>query len=172
MMPSLFAALVPVTALFLAPPLMPVTNVAAAVGVRVTPTAVTAENFSNNPRWIVLTSGPVHVTTALPAQSAIVWSCTQSCLWNVQLQVADTDGGVLHLSQSISLYSALEWNGDALWFGQSPVCWIETDTDLQPYFDSTAAPIVAPCHVPVARPSDIPDGDRPPPIDNKPLPPF
>ena len=170
-MPSLFSALT-VATLFLAPPLMPVSNNAAAVGLRVTSTSVTAENFSNNTRWIVLSDGPVHVTTALAAHSAVVWSCTESCLWNVDLQVVDTDGGVLHTSQSVDLYRALEWNGQTLWFGQLPTCWVETNGELQPYFDSMAAPVVDPVHVPVIRPGDNPDGDKPPPIDNKPLPPV
>ncbi len=172
MMPSLFAAFVPAAVLFLQPPLLPVTNTAASVGLRVTPTSVATENFSNTTRWIILTNGPAHVTTTLPAHSAIVWSCTQDCLWNVQLQVADTDGGLLHLSQKVSLYGALEWGGDSIWAGQLPTCWLEANGELQPYFDSTAAPVIASCHVPVIRPSDGPDGDTPPPIDNKPLPPF
>jgi len=171
-MSSLFSALLPATVLFLAPPLLPVTNTAATVGLRVTPTSVTAENFSNNTRWIVLTSGPARISSALAPHSAVVWSCTEDCLWDVQLQVVDTDGGILHTSQSVNLYSALEWNGQTIWFGQLPTCWLESNGQLQPYFDSMAAPTTAPVHVPVIRPSDGPDGDTPPPIDNKPLPPI
>jgi len=170
-MPSL-SAFLPAVVLFLAPPILPVSNSAATVGLRVTSTAVTVENFSNNTRWIVLTSGPAHVTTALAAHSVVVWSCTEDCLWNVQLQVVDTDGGLLHTSQIVNLYGALEWHGQTIWFGQSPTCWLDSGTELQPYFDSMAAPVTAPVHVPVIRPSDGPDGDTPPPIDNKPLPPF
>jgi hypothetical protein len=171
-MPSLFAAILPAAVLFLAPPLLPVTNSPATVGLRVTSTAVTAQNFSNNPRWVVFSSGPVHISSLVAAHSAVVWSCTEDCLWDVQAQVVDTDGGVPHISQSINLYNALEWGGQALWFGQLPTCWLESNGELQPYFDSMAAPVVAPCHVPVVRPSDIPDGDKPPPIDNRPLPPI
>ena len=171
-MSSLFSAILPAAVLFLAPPLLPVTNTAATLGLRVTSTSVTAENFSNNTRWVVFTNGPAHITSAIAPHSAVVWSCTEDCLWNVQLQVMDTDGGLLHMSQSVNLYSALEWNGQTIWFGQLPTCWLESDGQLQPYFDSMAAPVVAPCHVPVVRPGDTPDGDKPPPIDNKPLPPF
>lgn len=171
-MPSLFAAILPAAFLFLTPPVLPVSNTSATVGLRVTSTSVTAENFSNNMRWVVFTSGPAHITSAISPHSAVVWSCTEDCLWDVQIQVVDTDGGVLHVSQSVDLYNALEWKGETMWFGQLPTCWLETSGELQPYFDSMAAPVVAPVHVPVIRPDGRPDGDTPPPIDNRPLPPI
>ena len=169
MMPRLFAAFVPAAVLFLAPPQLPAPSGTATVGVRIDSTYVAAENFSDNPRWIVFSHGSVHITSAVAPHSEVVWSCTEDCLWEVTLQVADTDGGTLHVSQSVSLYAALGQHGDALWFGLPPGCWIESNGTVAPYFDSPPANLM---HTPVVRPSHGTGGDTPPPIDNKPLPPI
>jgi hypothetical protein len=174
MIQSLFAALVPAAALFLEPPVLPASSGVAVVGVRVERNSVAAENFSDSPRWIVLSSGGFRAVRALAPHSGAEWPCTEECLWDVELQVADTDGGALHQSDSVSLYAALERDGQALWFGQGPTCWLETDGQLEPFFDGSSGGGAGPnpFHVPVIRPSSRPNGDDLPPIDNKPLPPF
>jgi hypothetical protein len=174
MFQNLFAALVPAAALFLEPPLLPASSAPASVGVRVERDCVAAENFSDAPRWVVFSSGGFRTLRVLAPHSSEVWACTEECLWDVELQVADTDGGALHLSQSVSLQSALELRGQTLWFGESPACWVESDGTLQPFFDGSAGGDAPPnpFHVPVIRPSDRPEGDRPPPIEKKPLPPI
>jgi hypothetical protein len=169
---NLFAALVPSATLFVEPPLLPASSAAASVGVRVERAQVSAENFSDAPRWLVFTSGGFREVRALAPYSNVVWECTEECLWGVELQVADTDGGALHLSLPISLYAALECEGQTLWFGASPSCWIETDQGLQPFFEESSGEPPSALHVPGVRPGSRPGGDLPPPIDNKPLPPF
>ncbi|MBK7644728.1 MAG: hypothetical protein IPJ19_17085 [Planctomycetes bacterium] len=175
MIPSLFAALVPASALALQPPALPLSQAPASVGVHVERTHVSAENFSDAPRWLVLTSRGFHAVQALAPHAGLTWPCTEESLWDVDLRVADTDGGVLHVSSAVSLYGALENRADALWFGQGPDCWVEAAGRLLPFFEGSAHDAAAPAplfHVPVVRPSDRPVGDRPPPIENKPLPPI
>lgn len=173
MFQNLFAALVPAVTLFVAPPVLPSSSSPATVGVRVERNFVAAENFSDAPRWIVLSSGGFRSLRALAPHSGEVWTCTEDCLWDVELQVLDTDGGVLHASQAVSLYAALGLQGQTLWFGESPACWVETEGALEPWFDGSSGDAPPnPLHVPVIRPSNRPGGDGPPPIDQKPLPPF
>jgi hypothetical protein len=168
---NLFAALVPTVTPLAEPSAL--AAAAATVAVRVERTQVSAANFSDAPRWLVFSSGGFRELRALAPCSSVVWDCNEECLWGVELQVADTDGGALHLSLPVSLCAALECAGGMLWFGASPSCWVETDSGLQPFFDenSSDAPPSA-LHVPGVRPSSRPGGDLPPPIDNKPLPPF
>jgi hypothetical protein len=173
MFQNLFAALVPTLTLFAEPPLLPASSSPASVGVRVERDFVAAQNFSDAPRWIVLSSHGFRALRVLAPHSGEVWTCSEDCLWDVELQVADTDAGELHLSQPVALYGALEVGGQMLWFGESPTCWVESEGLLEPLFvgsSSDAQP--NPLHVPVIRPSNRPDGDGPPPIDHKPLPPF
>ena len=173
MFQNLFAALVPAITLFAEPPLLPASSSPASVGLRVERDFVAAQNFSDAPRWIVLSSGSFRALRVLAPHSGEVWTCSEDCLWDVALQVADTDGGALHVSQSVALYGALESGGQTLWFGESPVCWVESEGALEPWFSGSSGDAPpAPLHVPVIRPSNRPDGDRPPPIDHKPLPPF
>lgn len=173
MLPSLFAALFPAATLIAEPPLLPASGARASVGVRVESRHVRAENFSDAPRWLVFSSGGFHVTRLLAPRSSLEWASSLDCLYDVELAVLDTDGGALHASPTVPLLGALELGGEALWFGASPTCWFESDGVLQPLFDAKAETNgPAPFHVPVVRPTDRPEGDRPPPIDNKPLPPI
>ena len=174
MIPSLFAALVPTVALFLEPPVLPASSGVASVSVRVERNLVSAENFSDSPRWFIFSSGGFRSRRVLAPHSSVEWACSEECLWNVDLQIADTDRGKLHLSARVSLSAALEHEGQSLWFGQSPTCWIETAGELEPFFDGSTSDGTAPqsFHVPVVLPPDQPPGDTPPPIDPKPLPPI
>ena len=174
MIQSLFAALVPAATLFLEPPVLPASSGIATVGVRVERNLVSVENFSDAPRWIVLSSAGFRTMRALAPHSNVEWACSEDCLWNVNLQIADRDSGTLHLSARVSLYAALEYQGESLWFGKSPTCWVESGGDLEPYFDgSQDSGTTSPqsFQVPLPAPDDKP-GDTPPPIDNTPLPPI
>jgi hypothetical protein len=174
MLHSLFSVLVPVTTLFLEPPQLPAASGAVAVGLRVEREFVAARNYTDAPRWIVLRSGNFLAVRALGAQSAVEWPCTEECLWNVDLQVADVDARGVHLSASVSLSAALERGGHAVWFGEGPTGWLESEGGLDALFEEGAGgdAELCPFHVPVIRPSGRPEGDRPPPIDKKPLPPI
>src|SRR5689334_22471770 len=126
MLRTLFAALVPAAALFAQPRMLPVLTEEAAVGVSVQSTLVTAENLTDTTHWIVFENSGFQAIRALAPHSGLSWTCTEASLWSVSIRVADTDGGVLHLSESVSLYAALERGIDKLWFGPSPTCWAET----------------------------------------------
>jgi hypothetical protein len=172
---SLFAALVPAATLFLEPPVLPASSGIATVGVRVERNFVSVENFSDAPRWIVLSSSGFRSMRALAPYASVEWACSEDCLWNVNLQIADKDAGRLHLSARVSLYAALEYEGQALWFGKSPTCWVESGGDLEPYFDGSQDSGTTPpqcLQVPLPAPGDRTGGDTPPPVDNTPLPPF
>jgi hypothetical protein len=171
MLRSLFAVLVPAAALFAQPLARPVLTEDATVGVRVESNLVSAENLTDTTHWIVFSSGGFYSVRALAPHSGLEWTCTEASLWDIGIQVADTDGGVLHLSESVSLYSALERGIDTLWFGDGPTCWGETAGTLAPYYELSEAP-PEPLHIPVPPPTGTPDGDIPPPITNTPLPPF
>jgi len=173
MIPSLFAALVPAAALFLEPPVLPNSSGVASVGVRVERNVVAAENFSDSPRWFIFSSGGFKTRRMLSAHSSVEWACSEESLWNVDLQIADTDGGTLHLSSRVSLSAALDYEGQMLWFGMKPTCWLDMDGQLMPFFDGMLEDPTAPrgFQVPVVLPPDKP-GDTPPPIDNNPLPPI
>jgi len=172
MFQNLCAALVPALTLFLEPPVLPAPSTIASVGLRVESEAVTLENFAETMRWVVLTSGSVQVTYALAPHSNVVWTCTEECLWDVDLKIADTDSGVLQFSPSVSLYAALDCDGQTLWFGQSQDCWLETEGWLDTYYDCSGEVPSELLHVPVVRPDSQPDGSLPPVIDPKPLPPV
>jgi len=173
MIPSLFAALVPAATLFLEPPVLPGSSAVASVSVRVERTSVSAENFSDFPRWFLFSSDGLKTRRMLAAHSTVEWACSEESLWNVELQVADRDDGTLHLSSRVSLSAALEYEGQTLWFGTKPTCWLDLDGQLMPFFDGMLENPLAPqsFHVPVVLPPEKP-GDTPPPIDNTPLPPI
>jgi hypothetical protein len=174
MLHSLFAVLVPATALFLEPPQLPAASGSVTVGVRVERDFVAARNFTDAPRWIVLRSGGFREVRAVAPHSAVEWPCTVECLWDVELQIADVDARGVHLSASVPLLAALESGGQALWFGRSPTCWLENGGSLDAFSEQGPGEDPNPCplHVPVVRPGDRPEGDRPPPIDEKPTPPI
>ena len=88
---------------------------------------------------------------------------------------------------ALSGYEFTDWihgHRCVLWFGEDASCWLENTAAFLPMLgeDGALAPAApeskernrdhGPLHVPVVRPSDRPDGDRPPPIDEKPLPPI
>jgi hypothetical protein len=171
MLRSLFAVLVPAAALFAQPLAVPVLTTDAEVGVHVESNLVSAENFTDTTHWIIFSSGGFYSLRALAPHSGLQWTCTEASLWDINIQVADTDGGVLHLSESVSLYGALERGIDTLWFGEDPTCWGETAGALAPFYELPEAPPEA-LHIPVPPPTGTPDGDIPPPITNTPLPPF
>ena len=174
MLHSLFAALAPAVTVFLEPPQLPAASGTVTVGVAVAREYVAARNFTDTVRWVVLTSGGFHAVRALGPYAAVEWPCTEECLWNLDLQVADVDARGVHLSASVSLIAALDRGGEAIWFGQGPTGWLETKGGLDAFFGDGPSGDTEQCpfHVPVIRPSDRPDGDRPPPIDEKPLPPI
>lgn len=184
MLPSLIAALVPALTPALQPPELPAACGSAVVGVHLESTQIVAHNFAESPRWLVLRSGPFALVRALAPHGSVRWSFAESCLWDVQLEVLGCDGGRLQRSGRVELLAALESGAEALWVGEDSSSWLAGGDTLLPLLGEFGelAPAASesrernreqgPLHVPVVRPSDRPEGDRPPPIDEKPLPPI
>ncbi len=184
MLPSLIAALVPALVPALEPPRLPASGGRAMVGVVLEDDTLRAHNYADTPRWLVLRNGPFALARALAPHGDVQWSFSESCLWDIELEVAEVAGDGLHKSGRVALLPVLESGAQALWFGEDASCWLENTAAFLPMLgeDGALAPAApeskernrdhGPLHVPVVRPSDRPDGDRPPPIDEKPLPPI
>lgn len=184
MLPSLFAALVPALTPALEPPELPSACGNAVVGLHLEATEIVAHNFAATPRWLVLRSGPFALTRVLAPHGSVRWTFAESCLWDVQLEVLACENGRLQRSGRVELLAALESGAEALWIAEDSSSWLASRDALLPLLDefgalAPAAPEIrerdrdqGPLHVPVVHPSNRPDGDRPPPIDEKPLPPI
>jgi hypothetical protein len=161
------------------------------VGMRVTATSFHARNFSATPHVLLFESSGTLVWRTLQPGCDLGWTFPTQLLSGVRLEVASWHNGAWNRTGTINLAAVAGRGTEALWVqgNASRTSWAElgaalfvetTGTSLFPPSlpaDSSAgtsaeAALLAPTHVPVITPSDTPEGDFPPEIEEKPLPPV
>lgn len=161
------------------------------VGLCVGPNDFYARNFSGVPQVLFFRSGEIMVWRVLPPGASFASTYPRVALDGLKIEVAHYAAGVWKTSRAFDLSNVCDSGGDALWIqdGTAPPSWIQIGSTLtllepEPSFlpewlptsaDATSTanePLVAPVHTPVVTPIDIPVGDLPPRIEDRPLPPV
>jgi hypothetical protein len=161
------------------------------VGVVCTSTEFTAYNFSTSPQLLVFHSGLYCTWRVLAPGTKFSSTYTRQMLDGVVLEIANFDAGILRTSHSYDLVSLCDSGAEALWvrnhtqFGswlefQQTLISMSAGPSLLPInvpltltaAVSLTAPAFAPTHVPVVTDDETPNGDKPPILDDKPLPPM
>jgi hypothetical protein len=177
-------------------------EIAAQVGVHVTPTALVARNFSSAPQLFVFTdeqSGRRALRT-LGAGRSFEFRFSRETLEAVALEIVCVEDGAWHATGAIELDAVLRRGSETLWIqhdtGARSTTWSQRGAevtladagpsalpedlqgDLQGDHGRDAGgpastnPTCAPAHVPVVTPSDRPNGGLPPKLEERPLPPV
>jgi hypothetical protein len=150
-----------------------------------------AQNFSTATQVLVFHQGTYCTWRVLAPGASFSSSYTREQLDDVTIEVANYDLGVWKTSRSFSLSALCDSGADALWIRNSGsiASWLEVSqvlTEITPgpsmlpsNLPSTAAeataepvPEFAPTHVPVITPVDRQQGDVPPVLGDRPLPPV
>lgn len=161
------------------------------VGICVTSTQFFARNFSSVDQVLLFKGGGVLAWRTLAPGCDLTWSYPTQLLEDISLEVGSWTGGAWHRTGTHQLESVAASGVDALWVqGDSArTSWFEIGASL--FVEPTGASIfpstlpsstsagstgdqtlMAPTHIPVITPTDQPDGDVPPVIEERPLPPF
>jgi hypothetical protein len=161
------------------------------VGVVCTSTEFVAYNFSTSPQLLVFHSGLYCTWRVLAPGTKFSSTYTRQMLDGVVLEIANFDSGILRTSHSYDMSSLCDSGADALWVRNhaQAASWLEFQQTLTPMTAgpsllpitipvtldaavSLTAPGFAPTHVPVVTTDDNPDGETPPVLGDKPLPPM
>lgn len=160
------------------------------VGIVCGATEFFAYNFSAATQVLVFHSGAYCTWRVLAPGAKFSSSYTREQLDGVTIEIANYDAGIWRTSRSFDMGSLCDAAADALWIRNHAAIasWLEVDAVLTPITpgasqlpasmpstaaeaESTVAPEFAPMHVPVVNPVDHPDGDTPPVLGDRPLPP-
>ena len=160
-------------------------------GIHVTPTHLTARNFSHLPQLLVFSDAEtdLHTLRLLDAGAALELDFARDALLHARLELLHYEHGTWTPSGTLDLSTTLSDGESTLWF--QPVdgtlhTWSQTgaslellenaDTtlpeNLRPPTTASVATACAPTHVPVVTPGQRPKGDRPPKLERRPLPPV
>lgn len=161
------------------------------VGVAVTSTSFYARNYSGTNQVLLFQSGGTLLWRTLAPGYDMSWDFPTQLLDGVRLEVASWTNGAWRRSGTIALDEVVARGIEALWVqGDSArTSWSEigtalfledTGTSLFPPTlpgDSSAGTsgenaLLAPAHIPIITPSETPQGDVPPKIEDRPLPPV
>jgi hypothetical protein len=146
-----------------------------------------AHNFSTDPQVLFFRSGDFLTWRVVQPGATFSSTYARQALDGLYLEVAHQEGGLWLSSGNFDLGAVCDSGADAVWVqrGLQPPSWrelgailslISTDpTELPDWLPmpdaSTSTPPLQPLHVPVVTPVDRPQGDVPPVLDDKPLPP-
>jgi hypothetical protein len=198
MLPSLFATVfctvIPSTTPLESPALRADGSLAAQVGLHVTPTHLSARNFSATPQILALSDAQTgqRALVALDPHTRVEFSYPREALEFVRLEVLSLGLRGWNTSGALDLGAALTSGAQTIWIQQAgphTFAWLQLGAQLstldangsvlpeslRPALQSgqdELAPACAPAHVPVITPSDTPDGDAPPKLGQRPLPPV
>lgn len=198
MLPSLFATVfctaLPSTTPLESPALNENGTLAAEVGLYVTPTHLSARNFSEMPQVLALRDAQtgLRALVALDPHARLEFSYPREALEFVQLEVLCLGARGWNTSGALDLGAALTSGAQTIWIqhaGQRTFAWLQlgaqlttvdaTDSVLPETLrpvpetgNAALSPACAPAHVPVITPSDPPSGDAPPKLGQRPLPPV
>lgn len=160
------------------------------VGISVTSTRFFARNFSGIQQVLLFESGGRMLWRTLAPGCDLTWEYPTQLLTGVRFEVASWTEGAWRRTGTFALDEVAARGTDALWIqgDLSRTSWSEigsalfvedTGTSLFPSSlpgdtseGSTEEALLAPVHVPVITPSDVPTGDVPPEIEEPPLPPV
>jgi len=161
------------------------------VGICVTSTQFFARNFSSVDQVLLFKGGGTLAWRTLAPGCDLTWNYPTQLLDGIKLEVGSWTGGAWHRTGTHPLENMAAGGVDALWIqGDSArTSWIEIGASLfvrttgASIFPTTLpsstsagtsgdATLMAPVHVPVITPGDDPEGDIPPAIRERPLPPV
>jgi hypothetical protein len=160
------------------------------VGISVTSTRFYARNFSDVNQVLLFQSGSTVLWRTLAPGFDLAWDFPTQLLTGIRLEVASFADGAWRRTGTIALDELAARGTDALWIqGDSTrTSWSEigsalfvedTGTSIFPATlpgdssaGTTSEAMLAPVHVPVITPSDVPQGDCPPKIEERPPPPV
>lgn len=167
---------------------------AAQVGLHVTPTHLSARNFSETPQVLALRDAQTgqRALVALEAHARLEFSYPRRALEFVQLEVLSLGAHGWTTSGALDLAAALTSGAQTIWIqqaGRHTFAWLQLGAQLTTLdatgsvlpealrpapqaTDEALSPACAPAHVPVITPSDTPNGDAPPKLGQRPLPPV
>lgn len=157
------------------------------VGIVVGATDLFAHNFSDRTQVLFFRSGEFTTWRVMAPGSTFSSTYTRQILEGVKLEVASYENGVWRTSRGFDLATLADSGADAVWIqeGPQPPSWIDVASTLTPLtpepsslppsmptdVTNDAAPTLEPLHVPIVTPVDRGGGDRPPVLDDTPLPP-
>lgn len=161
------------------------------VGISVTSTRFYARNFSGTNQVLLFQSGSTLLWRTLAPGYDLSWDFPTQLLTGIRFEVASWTDGAWHRTGTIALDEVAARGTEALWIQGdfSRTSWSEIgsalfveDTGSSLFPDSLPGAssadtgvedaLLAPVHVPVITPSDTPQGDVPPKIEDGPLPPV
>ncbi len=161
------------------------------VGVVCGPTEFVAYNYSTATQVLVFHSGLYCTWRVLAPGTKFTSTYTRSMLEGVTVEIANFDAGVWRTSRSFSMPTVCDSGADALWVRNHTAIasWLQFANTLSPITPgpsllpiwmpitveqavNTLAPDFAPTHVPVVTPDHGADGDTPPVLGDRPLPPM
>lgn len=157
------------------------------VGIVVGSTDFFAHNFSTRNQVLFFRAGTFTTWRVLGPGATFTSTYARQALDGVKLEVASYEDGVWRTSRGFDLSTLCDSGADAVWIqeGPQPPSWLEVGTQLTPLTPepsglpsglttttNEAAPVMEPLHVPVVTPVDRPNGDTPPVLDERPLPPV
>jgi hypothetical protein len=158
------------------------------VGFVVRNTDFFAHNFSTEPQVLFFRSGMFVTWRVVQPGSTFSSNYARQALDGLQLEVARKQGGMWMSSGNFNLGAVCDSGADAVWVqrGLEPAAWRElgeilsvittAPTQLPAWLPMPNAdpllPLLQPLHTPVITPVDRQQGDLPPVLDDKPLPPV
>ncbi|MBL8860117.1 MAG: hypothetical protein JNL28_16525 [Planctomycetes bacterium] len=158
------------------------------VGFVVRNTDFFAHNFSTDPQVLFFRSGSFVTWRVLQPGATFTSTYARQALDGLRLEVARLENGLWLTSGNYELGAVCDSGADAIWVqrGLQPASWRELGSILtQITTEATAlpewlpmptvnesTPPLQPLHIPVVNPVDRPQGDIPPVLDDKPLPPV
>lgn len=161
------------------------------VGISVTATRFYARNYSATTHVLMFQSGSTLIWRTLGAGCDLAWDYPTQFLNGVRLEVASWSDGAWRRTGTIALDQVAARGTDALWIqgNVARTSWSEIGAAL--FVETTGESLfppdlpgassagtdpenalLAPVHVPVITPSEGPQGDVPPKIEDRPLPPV
>jgi len=158
------------------------------VGIVVGSTDFFAHNFSPRNQVLFFRAGSYSTWRVIGPGATFTSTYARQALDGMKLEVASFQDGYWRTSRTFDLSSLCDAGGDAVWIqqGANPPSWLELGTVLTQLTPepsglpasmtieavNAAAPAMEPLHVPIVTPVSRPDGDRPPVLDERPLPPI
>jgi len=161
------------------------------VGICVSSTRFYARNYSPDPQVFLFRCGDSMAWRTVAAGCDIGWDFPTQLLTDVRLEVATWIDGVWHRSGTIALADVASRGLEAVWIqaDASSTSWGQIGAVLLPEATGESMfpaelpsptsvgtsgedALMAPTHVPVITPSDVPQGDVPPKLEDRPLPPV
>lgn len=147
-----------------------------------------AVNFSFEPQVLFFRSGEFVTWRVIPPGGRFTSTFSRAALEGLRLEVAHRVEGIWMTSGNFDLAAVADSAADAVWVqrGTSPAAWRELGEILtlitteptglpawlpMPTVDESTPPL-QPLHIPVVSPVDRPQGDVPPVLDERPLPPV